>query len=115
MHWLAVDPESWAQSESPVHLMPVREDHYVHPAALLHPHHRAGEAGLHILHHQPGLGRRSEEHTSELQSRGHLVCRLLLEKKERMARMVGNCRRYSSMLNCARSTEAKGGQCTRLS
>src|SRR5690625_6095601 len=28
-----------------------------------------------------GLGR-SEEHTSELQSRGHLVCRLLLEKKK---------------------------------
>src|SRR6266508_2948727 len=28
---------------------------------------------------------RSEEHTSELQSRGHLVCRLLLEKKQREA------------------------------
>src|SRR5690625_6830176 len=28
-------------------------------------------------------GMRSEEHTSELQSRGHLVCRLLLEKKSR--------------------------------
>src|SRR5206468_12917399 len=27
-----------------------------------------------------GLGRRSEEHTSELQSRSDLVCRLLLEK-----------------------------------
>src|SRR5215510_8510619 len=27
-------------------------------------------------------GGRSEEHTSELQSRGHLVCRLLLEKKK---------------------------------
>src|SRR5690625_5443686 len=27
-------------------------------------------------------GERSEEHTSELQSRGHLVCRLLLEKKK---------------------------------
>src|SRR5690625_5692646 len=27
------------------------------------------------------LETRSEEHTSELQSRGHLVCRLLLEKK----------------------------------
>src|SRR5207253_7462809 len=27
-------------------------------------------------------GSRSEEHTSELQSRGHLVCRLLLEKKK---------------------------------
>src|SRR5436305_15159992 len=31
----------------------------------------------------PGSGRvRSEEHTSELQSRPHLVCRLLLEKKK---------------------------------
>src|SRR5690625_5934884 len=28
---------------------------------------------------------RSEEHTSELQSRGHLVCRLLLEKKNQNA------------------------------
>src|SRR5690625_1169164 len=28
------------------------------------------------------VARRSEEHTSELQSRGHLVCRLLLEKKK---------------------------------
>src|SRR5690625_7080202 len=28
------------------------------------------------------LPARSEEHTSELQSRGHLVCRLLLEKKK---------------------------------
>src|SRR3989442_7944724 len=33
----------------------------------------------------PGRGRRkrSEEHTSELQSRPHLVCRLLLEKKKK--------------------------------
>src|SRR5439155_6087221 len=29
---------------------------------------------------------RSEEHTSELQSRGHLVCRLLLEKKNQLHR-----------------------------
>src|SRR5690554_7000808 len=29
----------------------------------------------------PSSGGRSEEHTSELQSRPHLVCRLLLEKK----------------------------------
>src|SRR5690625_4311817 len=28
------------------------------------------------------IGDRSEEHTSELQSRGHIVCRLLLEKKK---------------------------------
>src|SRR3712207_7664649 len=31
---------------------------------------------------QLGLGGRSEEHTSELQSRQYLVCRLLLEKKK---------------------------------
>src|SRR5439155_27357118 len=31
-----------------------------------------------------GFGPRSEEHTSELQSRGHLVCRLLLEKKKKI-------------------------------
>src|SRR5690625_6595367 len=29
------------------------------------------------------IANRSEEHTSELQSRGHLVCRLLLEKKKK--------------------------------
>src|SRR3712207_8007346 len=29
-------------------------------------------------------GRRSEEHTSELQSRQYLVCRLLLEKKKKI-------------------------------
>src|SRR5439155_16043026 len=32
---------------------------------------------------------RSEEHTSELQSRGHLVCRLLLEKKKAGLGLVG--------------------------
>src|SRR2546429_6682732 len=32
----------------------------------------------------PGMDGRSEEHTSELQSRLHLVCRLLLEKKKRI-------------------------------
>src|SRR2546422_7152387 len=32
------------------------------------------------------LSRRSEEHTSELQSRLHLVCRLLLEKKKKEQR-----------------------------
>src|ERR1035437_10487558 len=47
----------------------------------------------------PGLVR-SEEHTSELQSRQYLVCRLLLEKKkkitaqlERRSRTARSCRR----------------------
>src|SRR3989449_5977111 len=34
------------------------------------------------------LGDRSEEHTSELQSRLHLVCRLLLEKKKKTTSIV---------------------------
>src|SRR5438874_2878467 len=34
----------------------------------------------------PASGERSEEHTSELQSRRDLVCRLLLEKKKKMSR-----------------------------
>src|SRR2546422_8261460 len=47
---------------------------------------RAEVVGLRLL--QAGLARvddrlRSEEHTSELQSRLHLVCRLLLEKKKK--------------------------------
>src|SRR5205809_1709883 len=39
---------------------------------------------------QPGPAGRSEEHTSELQSRLHLVCRLLLEKKKNKTRTHPN-------------------------
>src|SRR5688572_32024374 len=35
----------------------------------------------------PALERRSEEHTSELQSQSNLVCRLLLEKKKKNQRL----------------------------
>src|SRR2546425_4392197 len=35
---------------------------------------------------------RSEEHTSELQSLAYLVCRLLLEKKKKMAQKRSTCR-----------------------
>src|SRR5258708_27989181 len=38
---------------------------------------------LHTCRELLGLERRSEEHTSELQSPDHLVCRLLLEKKKK--------------------------------
>src|SRR6266487_5491795 len=42
-----------------------------------------GAAGLGAPRRRaPAPGRRSEEHTSELQSPVHLVCRLLLEKKK---------------------------------
>src|SRR5437870_5954461 len=43
------------------------------------------DPGLSLRREAPADGHaegRSEEHTSELQSRGHLVCRLLLEKKK---------------------------------
>src|SRR6266508_1922140 len=39
-------------------------------------------AACQCLDHDEARRLRSEEHTSELQSRGHLVCRLLLEKKK---------------------------------
>src|SRR3712207_8824566 len=42
---------------------------------------RSGHAVL-VVTERPCPGRRSEEHTSELQSRQYLVCRLLLEKKK---------------------------------
>src|SRR2546422_6110122 len=41
--------------------------------------------------------RRSEEHTSELQSRLHLVCRLLLEKKKKDIKCDKNIKRYRDM------------------
>src|SRR2546422_4013256 len=41
---------------------------------------RDSQDGPHLL---PSVTSRSEEHTSELQSRLHLVCRLLLEKKKK--------------------------------
>src|SRR5687768_18336368 len=40
---------------------------------------------------RPGFANRSEEHTSELQSRLHLVCRLLLEKKKTTAKPTSRC------------------------
>src|SRR5258705_7196251 len=39
--------------------------------------------------------RRSEEHTSELQSLRHLVCRLLLEKKKKKQNIETNTKKYN--------------------
>src|SRR2546422_4144038 len=44
----------------------------------------AGGLGRPPHRNAPDPARRSEEHTSELQSRLHLVCRLLLEKKNKI-------------------------------
>src|SRR2546429_1392695 len=47
--------------------------------------------------HALGPATRSEEHTSELQSRLHLVCRLLLEKKKKITYLacIAECKRSS--------------------
>src|SRR5258708_11331817 len=61
-------------------LAALREGQDHHPGALLH--RRSGHAPRDqepVLRAYP----RSEEHTSELQSPDHLVCRLLLEKKKK--------------------------------
>src|SRR2546429_4794250 len=51
------------------------------PRVVQHGEHADERQDEHPGHRLLRLARRSEEHTSELQSRLHLVCRLLLEKK----------------------------------
>src|SRR5207244_11478596 len=63
-------PESWAVARD-LYLRALDEDPRYAPAW-------ARLARINLL-----LGKRSEEHTSELQSPDHLVCRLLLEKKKK--------------------------------
>src|SRR3712207_7832518 len=60
---------------------PVQEEHPVEVVGLV----------LHAAGHQAGADDpRSEEHTSELQSRQYLVCRLLLEKKKSACNRIPN-------------------------
>src|SRR5574340_1848136 len=54
----------------------------------------------------PGSHRRSEEHTSELQSPKDLVCRLLLEKKKRSIRTCMGWTRKT----CAMTTSQERGR-----
>src|SRR5439155_4789928 len=63
-----------------MHHLEILRDHY--PLSLRPP--PPADRNASHLPPKSGVGPhlRSEEHTSELQSRGHLVCRLLLEKKK---------------------------------
>src|SRR2546428_3275487 len=54
--------------------------------------------------HKRGIEFRSEEHTSELQSRSDLVCRLLLEKKRGDARSALACKGLPPLRPWYRST-----------
>src|SRR3989442_9929303 len=72
---------------------------HVHPRRLARDGHRQVVDGrthqVRLLGHPPAVRRtwwvRSEEHTSELQSRPHLVCRLLLEKKKHLIYSANDC------------------------
>src|SRR5437660_7331741 len=68
----------------------VRSDLGIHSVVMKHCRRcELVEIGRHRYRSAPAVrqccvdSHRSEEHTSELQSRGHLVCRLLLEKKKK--------------------------------
>src|SRR2546429_4054658 len=93
---------------------PPRSTLFPYTTLFRSPPHRSGR-------HPPGRGQglrirvRSEEHTSELQSRLHLVCRLLLEKKKKegitgdlqlqyQARLSPSCRRPSTFTSRAHSS-----------
>src|SRR2546422_8389315 len=67
----------------------------IFPASRVHLHHLNADEklgsidGLERVRQDAGLAnQRSEEHTSELQSRLHLVCRLLLEKKKKHTKII---------------------------
>src|SRR3712207_7481684 len=60
-----------------------REKEYLILARVLLARKRSEQTGHNLDSSLDMLDRRSEEHTSELQSRQYLVCRLLLEKKKK--------------------------------
>src|SRR2546429_5898164 len=74
--------------------------------------HRRAERSLRLDPAQARLrdrrgARRSEEHTSELQSRLHLVCRLLLEKKKKDAASIRDLHIRSLTSRLSRVTSPK--------
>src|SRR2546430_7372007 len=73
-------------------------------SSFSHSHHWSGKACCRPVGHwqercwrqkrpPPATGRRSEEHTSELQSQSNLVCRLLLEKKKKKTTTITRIRK----------------------
>src|SRR3712207_7282343 len=67
-YWQVFTGETYLQTKPPIY-----------PSSLSRWRKRLGDAGVEELLAQS----RSEEHTSELQSRQYIVCRLLLEKKKK--------------------------------
>src|SRR5258708_30032747 len=66
--------------------------------------HCFGVIGLHRLEASIRPENRSEEHTSELQSPDHLVCRLLLEKKKDIKLLSDTDTQFPNHIQCYRQT-----------
>src|SRR2546430_13617124 len=66
------------------------------------PFSRYGTAAVPWTHSMGSNVRRSEEHTSELQSQSNLVCRLLLEKKNKQTTSYCDSRLRALTLACCR-------------
>src|SRR5689334_23716793 len=66
------------------------------PAAL-----RKALPGKPLLYTLRSRAERSEEHTSELQSQFHLVCRLLLEKKNQTEQRIHSGLKSNTRLECS--------------
>src|SRR5207302_5395247 len=60
-----------------------------------------GVAGLTLVAFVLAQRQRSEEHTSELQSRENLVCRLLLEKKKKKKKKTTQKTKSNNTMKCA--------------
>src|SRR5258708_11897665 len=75
------------------------------------PRHRGADPVRH--HPQGGRRLRSEEHTSELQSPDHLVCRLLLEKKKKNTRIPATAIATSPSIGRASSLQGDTACCDR--
>src|SRR5690625_6117095 len=84
--WLSMSPVTHADSRQirlqPAPCISCRVIHTV-PTSTPKPKNKKSSAHWNTSSRPSCWKARSEEHTSELQSRGHLVCRLLLEKKKR--------------------------------
>src|SRR5438270_8401296 len=70
----------------------------LHDALPIYGPDRAVRRVVHAYHIVRGIGDRSEEHTSELQSQSNLVCRLLLEKKKSGQSLVTSFSRVGKRL-----------------
>src|SRR5260221_6341481 len=89
------DPQNDSNGKTNAHLrlgQDPRTQHGGHHPQHLSRRHAGGEAGPQTNGRKENpAARRSEEHTSELQSHSDLVCRLLLEKKKKQQTQTEDC------------------------